>query len=61
MKTGVLLAGILAATSFLSLHGADKYVVPDFIKRLDDLSEVMEVAASSSKGITFLLMDPEST
>ncbi len=61
MKTGVFLAGVFAATSILSLHGADKYVVPDFVKELDDLGEVMEMAASSNKGITFLLMDPDST
>lgn len=61
MKTGVFLASIFVAASILSLQGADKYLVPDFVKELDDLGEVMEMAASSNKGITFLLMDPDST
>ncbi len=61
MKMGIILAGVIVATSFLSLHSADKFEVPDFIKELDDLSEVMEDAAVANKGITFLLMDPDST
>ena len=48
-------------TSISSLQGADKYDIPEFVKELEDLSEVMEVAATSNKGITFLLMDPDST
>ena len=30
-------------------------------QELDGLGDVMEMAASSNKGITFLLMDPDST
>ena len=61
MKLGILLAGVFAVTSIFFLQGADKYDVPEFVKELEDLSEVMEVAATSNKGITFLLMDPDST
>ena len=63
MKTATLLVGLLGATLLgtSALHAADPFVVPSFVKELEDLDEVMSDAARERKGITFLLMEPGST
>tara|TARA_R110002096_G_scaffold27577_1_gene84182 strand:- start:1316 stop:1516 length:201 start_codon:yes stop_codon:yes gene_type:complete len=66
MKTGFIVARLTASLAACligsaSLHAAEAYKVPSFLKELDDLDEVMSEAAQTNKGVTFLLMSPGST
>ena len=45
----------------LSVRAADPFVVPQFLKDLDQLQEAKKEAADLHKGISFLLMEPGST
>tara|TARA_R110000850_G_scaffold60760_3_gene139220 strand:+ start:1077 stop:1253 length:177 start_codon:yes stop_codon:yes gene_type:complete len=58
MKLGAFLACLIGVTS---LHAADPFVVPSFLKELTELDEVMSEAAQANKGVTFMLMAPGST
>lgn len=48
MKLGILLAGVFAVTSIFPFQGADKFDLPEFVKELEDLGDVMEIAATTN-------------
>ena len=56
---------LLLALVFLgithSIHAAEPFVAPSFVKELKDLEEVKKAAAENNLAITFLLMEPGST
>lgn len=58
MRIALIFASLIGAAT---LHAADPFVTPSFVKSFEELGDAREIAAKEKKGITFLLMEPGST